>query len=136
MARLGAPNRENASKFQLPSIAEVEKAGYFRGKCVVWLTTSGKPLVFWQFHGFPLPSHGDEDMAKAAKGGAKKAAKKALTKSQFVAHLAEKTELSKKQVDAVLTEIVATVTDQLKDAGKFVFPGLARMTLSRVAERK
>ena len=76
-------------------------------------------------------------MAKAAKPAAKKpAAKKGLTKSQFVAHLAEKTELSKKQVDAVLAEIVTTVTDQLKGTGKFVFPGLARMTLSRVAERK
>ncbi|MBN9121239.1 MAG: HU family DNA-binding protein [Planctomycetes bacterium] len=68
-------------------------------------------------------------MAKAAKGGAKKAVvKKPLTKSQFVAHLAEKTELSKKQIDTVLTEIVNAVTEQLKDAGKFVFPGLARMT--------
>ena len=75
-------------------------------------------------------------MAKAAKPGAKKAAgKKGLTKSQFVAHLAEKTELSKKQVDAVLSEIVATVTDQLKSNGKFVFPNLARMTLTRVKER-
>ena len=68
-------------------------------------------------------------MAKAAKPAAKKpAGKKPLTKSQFVAHLAEKTELSKKQIDAVLSEIIATVTDQLKSTGKFVFPGLARMT--------
>lgn len=75
-------------------------------------------------------------MAKAAKGGSKKpAAKKALTKSQFVAHLAEKTELSKKQIDEVLNEIVSTVTDQLKSSGKFVFPGLARMTRVYV-ERK
>ena len=75
-------------------------------------------------------------MAKAAKAGAKKpAAKKGLTKSQFVAHLAEKTELSKKQVEAVLAEIVSTVTDQLKSNGKFVFPNLARMTLTRVKER-
>ncbi len=78
-------------------------------------------------------------MAKAAKPAAKKAAaKKALTKSQLVAHIAEKTELSKKQVEAVLTTIVDAITDQLgtKGPGKFVFPGLARMTLSRVAERK
>ena|SRR5947208_9472788 len=76
-------------------------------------------------------------MAKAAKAGAKKpaAGKKSLTKSQFVAHLAEKTELTKKQVDAVLTEIVATVTGELKGHGKFVFPGLARMTLTKVKER-
>ncbi len=69
-------------------------------------------------------------MAKAAKASAKKT----MTKSAFVAHIAEKTELSKKQVDAVLNEIVEVVKGQLggKGAGKFVFPGLARMTLSRV----
>lgn len=71
-------------------------------------------------------------MAKATKP-AKKADKKALTKSQFIAEIAEKTELSKKQVDAVVNEIVETVKAQLgtKGPGKFVFPGLARMTLTR-----
>lgn len=76
-------------------------------------------------------------MAKAAKAGAKKAAvKKALTKSQLVAHIAEKTELSKKQVDAVLATLVDTVTDQLKSAGKFVFPGLARLTRVHVEKKE
>jgi nucleoid DNA-binding protein len=75
-------------------------------------------------------------MAKAAKAGGKKASKKAMTKSQFVAHLAEKSELSKKQVDALLAEIAATVTDQLKSTGKFVFPGLARMTRTHVEAKK
>ncbi len=77
-------------------------------------------------------------MAKAAKVAAKKpaAVKKALTKSQLVAHLAEKAELSKKQVDAVLTVLVDTVTAELKGPGKFVFPGLARMTLTRVSAKK
>jgi nucleoid DNA-binding protein len=76
-------------------------------------------------------------MAKAAKsGGGKKAGKKAMTKSQFVAHLAEKSELSKKQVDALLTEIVDTITDQLKTSGKFVFPGLARITRTYVEAKK
>ena len=76
-------------------------------------------------------------MAKAAKPAAKKAAaKKAMTKSQLVAHLAEKTELSKKQVDAVLAELVDTVTGELQGPGKFVFPGLARMTLTRVPAKK
>ncbi len=74
-------------------------------------------------------------MAKAAKGG-KKAGKKAMTKSQFVAHLAEKSELTKKQVDAILAEIAATITDQLKTTGKFVFPGLARMTRTHVEAKK
>ena len=75
-------------------------------------------------------------MAKAKAAAKKPVAKKALTKSQFVAHLAEKTELTKKQIDAVLAEIVSTVTDQLKGAGKFVFPGLARITLTPVKARE
>ena len=73
----------------------------------------------------------------AAKAAKKAAAKKALTKSQPVAQLAEKTELSKKQVESVLDAIVDAVTTQLGAGGpgKFVFPGLARMSLSQVAAR-
>jgi nucleoid DNA-binding protein len=73
-------------------------------------------------------------MAKTAKPAAKKVVeKKALTKSQLIAHLAEKTELSKKQVDTVLNEIIEAIKLQLgsKGPGKFVFPGLARLTLTR-----
>jgi nucleoid DNA-binding protein len=72
-------------------------------------------------------------MAKASNGAAKKAGKKAMTKSAFVAHLAEKTALTKKQVESVLDEVVEVVKTQLgpKGAGKFVLPGLARFTLSR-----
>lgn len=70
-------------------------------------------------------------MAKAA---AKASAKKALTKSGFVAEIAEKAELSKKQVEAVLEAITDCIKSQLggKGPGKFVFPGLARMTLTKV----
>src|SRR6476620_5332336 len=74
-------------------------------------------------------------MAKAAKGG-KKPSKKAMTKSQFVAHLADKSGLTKKQVDALLAEMVTTITDQLKGSGKFVFPGLARMTRTHAEAKK
>ncbi|AMV23074.1 Integration host factor subunit alpha [Gemmata sp. SH-PL17] len=76
-------------------------------------------------------------MAKAAKAAPKKAAKKAMTKSQLVGHLAEKTELTKKQIEAVLGAIVDTVTEQLSSSGpkKFVFPGLARMSLTQVKSR-
>jgi|SRR5262245_881648 len=73
-------------------------------------------------------------MAKAAKpAGKKPAGKKAMTKSQFVAHLAEKAQLPKKQIDAILTEIVEVVKGQVgtKGPGKFVFPGLARFTLKQ-----
>ena len=64
--------------------------------------------------------------------------KKALTKSAFVAHLAEKNELTKKQVEGVLDSIVDTIKEQLsgKGPGKFVFPGLARMSLIKVKAKK
>lgn len=73
----------------------------------------------------------------AAKSAKKPAGKKALTKSQLVAHLSEKTTLSKKDVEAVLTAIVDAVTEQLGAGGpgKFVFPGLARMSLTTVPAR-
>ena len=64
--------------------------------------------------------------------------KKALTKSAFVAHIAEKNELTKKQVEGVLDSIVDTIKEQLggKGPGKFVFPGLARMSLIKVKAKK
>ncbi|HYH69532.1 MAG TPA: HU family DNA-binding protein [Urbifossiella sp.] len=63
-----------------------------------------------------------------------KAPKKALTKSAFLAELAEKTELTKKQVDAVLAGIVEMVQRELsgKGVGKLVIPGLARMSVTKV----
>jgi nucleoid DNA-binding protein len=74
-------------------------------------------------------------MAKATKGG-KKAPKKAMTKSQFVAHLAEKSGRTKKEIDTLLEDIVETITDQLKSTGKFVFPGFARLTRTHVEAKK
>ena len=67
-----------------------------------------------------------------------KVAKKALTKSAFVAHLAEKNELTKKQVEGVLDTIVDSIKEQLggKGPGKFVFPGLARLSLIKVKAKK
>lgn len=74
-------------------------------------------------------------MAKApAKPAAKKAnGKKAMTKSQFVARLAEKAEITKKQVDAVLEEIIEVIKGEVaaKGPGKFVFPNLCRVTVTR-----
>ena len=80
-------------------------------------------------------------MAKSApKPAAKKAAapKNAMTKSQFVAHLATKAEITKKQVDAVLDEIVEVVKGQVstKGAGKFILPNLCRITVVRRAAAK
>src|SRR4051794_5633379 len=71
-------------------------------------------------------------MAKSQ--SAKKAApKKAMTKSQFVAHIADKTGITKKQVDAVLDEIINVIEAQVstKGPGKFVFPNLCRITVTR-----
>lgn len=64
--------------------------------------------------------------------------KKALTKSAFVAYLAEKNELTKKQIEAVLDSIIDSIKEQLgtKGPGKFVFPGLARMSLIKVKSKK
>ncbi len=74
-------------------------------------------------------------MAKApAKPAAKKAApKKSMTKSAFVAHLATKAEVTKKQVDAVLEEIIEVIKGEVstKGPGKFVFPNLCRVTVTR-----
>jgi len=63
-----------------------------------------------------------------------KAAKKALTKSAFVAEIAEKTGITKKQVDEVMNEIVEVVKTQVggKGVGKFVLPGLARISVTKV----
>ena len=73
-------------------------------------------------------------MAKAAKPmGKKPGGKKAMTKSQFVAHLADKAGVTKKQIDSILTEIVEVIKQEVgtKGAGKFVFPGIARITVTR-----
>jgi len=75
-------------------------------------------------------------MAKApAKPAAKKAAapKKAMTKSQFVAHLATKAGITKKDVDVVLDEIIEVIKGEVstKGPGKFVFPNLCRVTVTR-----
>src|SRR5262245_23952041 len=69
-------------------------------------------------------------MAKAAP---KKSGKKTMTKAQFVAHLADKAGITKKQVDAVLDEMIEVIKGQVstKGPGKFVFPGLCRVTVTR-----
>jgi nucleoid DNA-binding protein len=73
-------------------------------------------------------------MAKAAKAGGKKA----MTKSAFVGALAEKAGITKKQVEAVLEGIGETIIGQVggKGPGKFVLPGIARVTLTRKAAVK
>jgi len=65
--------------------------------------------------------------AKATK--TEKAPKKAsgMTKTQFVSHLAEKFELSKKVAGAVIEEISALAINETKKNGQFVFPGIGKL---------
>ncbi len=49
-----------------------------------------------------------------------------MTKSQIVAHLAEKAEIPKKTAAAVLEELIALATKEAKSSGQFVVPGLGK----------
>jgi DNA-binding protein HU-beta len=49
-----------------------------------------------------------------------------MTKSQVVAHLAEKAGIPKKTAAAVLEELVTLATKEAKGSGQFVVPGLGK----------
>jgi DNA-binding protein HU-beta len=49
-----------------------------------------------------------------------------FTKSQVVAHLAEKTGIQKKTAATVLEELVRLATKEAKRSGQFVIPGLGK----------
>jgi DNA-binding protein HU-beta len=49
-----------------------------------------------------------------------------MTKSQIVVHLAEKAEIQKKAVVALLEELVSLATKEAKSGGQFVIPGLGK----------
>jgi len=51
---------------------------------------------------------------------------KLMTKTQVVAHLAEKAELPKKTVATLLEALVALATKEAKATGQFVVPGLGK----------
>jgi len=51
---------------------------------------------------------------------------KLMTKTQVVAHLAEKAEVPKKTVASILETLVALATKETKATGQFVFPGLGK----------
>jgi nucleoid DNA-binding protein len=71
-------------------------------------------------------------MAKAAKG----AAKKAMTKSAFITHLADTTGHKKSDVSKLYDTLVEAVTKELKKNGIFTLPGLARLKLKKVPAYK
>jgi DNA-binding protein HU-beta len=49
-----------------------------------------------------------------------------MTKSQIVAHLADKAEIPKKTAAAMLEELVTLATKEAKSSGQFVVPGLGK----------
>jgi len=49
-----------------------------------------------------------------------------MTKSQVVAHLAEKAEVPKKTAAAMLEELVTLAAKEAKSNGQFVIPGLGK----------
>ena len=49
-----------------------------------------------------------------------------MTKSQVVAHLAEKVGIPKKTAATVLAELVTVATKEAKRSGQFVIPGLGK----------
>lgn len=51
---------------------------------------------------------------------------KVMTKSQVVAHLADKSGVQKKAVANVLEELVGLATKECKSGGQFVVPGLGK----------
>lgn len=70
-------------------------------------------------------------MAKTA------AKKKALTKSQIISNIAEQTELTKKEVNAVFEALGEEVRKALgrNGAGQFTIPGLVKLTLKKNPRR-
>lgn len=78
--------------------------------------------------------------AAAAKAPAKKvkAIKERYTKTQLLNHLAEATELSRKQVSAVLDELNNVIEGHIskRGAGEFVMPGLFKVVTVKKPARK
>lgn len=78
-------------------------------------------------------------MAKASKPAGKASAKKAMTKSQFVTELVDaakkegEDKIGKKHVEAILDRIIELIKKEVstKGPGKFVFPDLCRITVTR-----
>ena len=64
--------------------------------------------------------------------------KQTLTKSALLNHIAEKTELTRKQVSEVLAELEGVMLGSVhpNGAGQFVLPGLFKVTLRKVPARK
>lgn len=77
---------------------------------------------------------------KKAKAGAApvRPVRQTLTKSALLNHIAEKTELSRKQVSSVISELEGVMLGSIhpNGAGQFVLPGLFKVTLRKIPARK
>lgn len=75
---------------------------------------------------------------KAAPAKKVTALKDKMTKSQIVANLAESTDLSKKQVNAVLDELNTLIERSIKkrSVGEFTIPGVMKITTVKKPARK
>lgn len=56
---------------------------------------------------------------------------KALTKTQIITHIAEKTELTKKQVVSVIDEMLDLAFREAKKEHGFTFPGLGKLVVTK-----
>ena len=62
--------------------------------------------------------------------------KKAMTKSQIVAHFAEKFEMTKAQAKGILEEYTELATKECKKKGEFLLPGIGKLVLQQRKARK
>ena len=56
-------------------------------------------------------------------------AKKPMTKSQIVSHLAGKFELTKKTASGIIEEVAALAVSETKKTGSFALPGIGKLVL-------
>ena len=56
--------------------------------------------------------------------------KKSLTKSQIVAHFAEKFDFSKKTAAMIIDEVAAFAVGETKKTGAFTLPGIGKLVIS------
>lgn len=71
-------------------------------------------------------------MATRTKAPSKKAAKKPLSKSELLSHLAEKTNLKRKEVGAVFDELAMVIKRDIKNGpGVFNLAGLMKIKVVR-----
>jgi len=63
-------------------------------------------------------------------------ANKAMTKTQVVSYMAEKSNISKKESAAILEELADLAVRETKRSGQFVIPGIGKLVKSHRKARK